>query len=102
MPMPPIMPPTYWLFAQRIEDLASVVAGLTLAAGPVGVLAADRAHAQTKQTAPEKSLYDRLGGVFAIAAVVDHFSDAVVKNPSSARSPRARSCANGTPRTWEG
>ena len=29
----------------------------------------------------EKSLYDRLGGVFAIAAVVDHFSDAVVKNP---------------------
>jgi hemoglobin len=30
---------------------------------------------------PEKSLYERLGGVFAIAAVVDHFSDAVVQNP---------------------
>ena len=29
----------------------------------------------------EASLYDRLGGVFAIAAVVDHFSDAVVANP---------------------
>jgi hemoglobin len=29
----------------------------------------------------EKSLYERLGGVFAIAAVVDHFSDAVVNNP---------------------
>ena len=29
----------------------------------------------------EASLYDRLGGVFAIAAVVDHFSDAIVKNP---------------------
>jgi hemoglobin len=29
----------------------------------------------------EKSLYDRLGGVFAIAAVVDHFSDALVENP---------------------
>lgn len=29
----------------------------------------------------DKSLYERLGGVFAIAAVVDHFSDAVVKNP---------------------
>lgn len=27
----------------------------------------------------EKSLYERLGGVFAIAAVVDHFSDAVVR-----------------------
>jgi hemoglobin len=29
----------------------------------------------------DKSLYERLGGVFAIAAVIDHFSDAVVKNP---------------------
>ena len=29
----------------------------------------------------EQSLYDRLGGVFAIAAVVDHFSDAIVQNP---------------------
>ncbi len=28
----------------------------------------------------EKSLYERLGGVFAIAAVVDRFSDEVVKN----------------------
>jgi hemoglobin len=26
------------------------------------------------------SLYERLGGVFAIAAVIDHFSDAVVQN----------------------
>ena len=43
--------------------------------------AADSAHAQVKQTASEKSLYERLGGVFAIAAVVNHFSDAVVKNP---------------------
>jgi hemoglobin len=30
---------------------------------------------------PEPSLYERLGGVFAIAAVVDHFSDALVANP---------------------
>lgn len=28
----------------------------------------------------EKTLYDRLGGVFTISAVVDHFSDAIVKN----------------------
>jgi hemoglobin len=27
------------------------------------------------------TLYERLGGVFAIAAVIDHFSDAVVQNP---------------------
>lgn len=28
----------------------------------------------------EQSLYERLGGVFAIAALVDHFSEAVVRN----------------------
>jgi hemoglobin len=54
----------------------NVVAGMALSAAPFAVLAAaDNAYAA------EKSLYDRLGGVFAIAAVVDHFSDAVVKNP---------------------
>jgi hemoglobin len=30
---------------------------------------------------PETSLYERLGGAFAIAAVVDHFSDALIHNP---------------------
>jgi hemoglobin len=61
----------------------SVVAGLTIAAAPASALlaGADNARAQAKQTSPDKSLYDRLGGVFAIAGVVDHFSDAVVKNP---------------------
>jgi hemoglobin len=29
----------------------------------------------------DSSLYERLGGAFAIAAVVDHFSDAIVRNP---------------------
>jgi hemoglobin len=28
----------------------------------------------------EQSLYERLGGIFAIAAVVDRFSDAIIKN----------------------
>ena len=28
-----------------------------------------------------KTLYDRLGGVFAIAALVDYFSDELLKNP---------------------
>lgn len=54
----------------------SVVAGLTLAAASGAVLArTESADAQ------EESLYERLGGVFAIAAVVDHFSDALVENP---------------------
>jgi hemoglobin len=29
----------------------------------------------------EQTLYDRVGGVFAIAAVVDRFSDAIIRNP---------------------
>ena len=52
-----------------------VFAGLAVVAVPMAVLAAtDKAYAQ------EKTLYERLGGVFAIAAVVDHFSDNIVKN----------------------
>ena len=53
-----------------------VVAGLAVAAVPASILAS-----ASKACAQEKTLYERLGGVFAIAAVVDHFSDAVVKNP---------------------
>ncbi len=71
-----------------------LVAGLALAAAPVAVLAgANNAYAQAKQTMPEKSLYERLGGVFAIAAVIDHFSDAVVKNPivgQNSKNPQLR------------
>jgi hemoglobin len=70
----------------------SVVAGLAVAAAPVTLAGKNKAHAQvqqpksetkpeTQQSKPEKSLYDRLGGIFAIALVVDHFSDALVKNP---------------------
>lgn len=57
----------------------SVVA-LAVAAASTTVVATNNALAQ-EQAKPEKSLYERLGGVFAIAAVVDHFSDAIVKNP---------------------
>ncbi|HXG70045.1 MAG TPA: group 1 truncated hemoglobin [Gemmatimonadaceae bacterium] len=52
--------------------IAVFVAQPVLAAGTPGDKAVQAA---------EKSLYERLGGVFAIAAVIDHFSDAIVKNP---------------------
>ena len=41
------------------------------------------------------SLYERLGGAFAIAAVVDHFSDAIVKNPIVGQQSE-----NPQPREW--
>jgi hemoglobin len=59
-----------------------VVAGLTIAATSVAIVAHARtAGAQEKKAAADNSLYERLGGVFAIAAVIDHFSDALIKNP---------------------
>src|SRR5689334_13183176 len=36
-------------------------------------------HSKTQNSPP--TLYDRLGGVYAIAAVVNHFSDALIQNP---------------------
>jgi hemoglobin len=67
----------------------SVVAGLTLAATSGALLTQIRsAGAQEAEESEEEaqaseddSLYERLGGVFAIAAVVDHFSDALIENP---------------------
>src|SRR3954452_3438291 len=38
----------------------------------------------------EASLYDRLGGIFAIAAVVDHFSDAIIENAMVGKLSRTR------------
>ena len=56
-----------------------VVAAFTLATASEAVFAGMKNA--SAQAAPAKSLYERLGGVFAISAVVEHFSDAVVKNP---------------------
>lgn len=43
----------------------------------------------------DQSLYERLGGVFAIAAVVDRFSDALINNPMV-----GQSSANPDLREW--
>jgi hemoglobin len=56
----------------------------------LGVVGADGAEAQTEDATPdaaEPSLYDRLGGIFAIAAVVDRFSDEIIKNPKLNENP---------------
>lgn len=42
---------------------------------------------------PEKSLYERLGGAFAIAAVVNYFSDEIIKDPvagAASKNPQLR------------
>lgn len=47
-------------------------------------------HASPDSAVPfsKKSLYTRLGGVFAISAVVDHFSDALIENPVVGRTSK--------------
>jgi hemoglobin len=77
------------------------VAGVLAVAAASGTVLAgvEKGYAQAKNPASEKSatgdksLYERLGGIFAIAAVVDHFSDAVVKNPvagQNSKNPQLR------------
>ena len=39
------------------------------------------------RSAEEPSLYERLGGIFAIAAVVDRFSDEIITNPKLNENP---------------
>jgi hemoglobin len=50
-------------------------------AGLLATSLAGCATAADQETAAAGSLYQRLGGVFPIAAVVDHFSDALIRNP---------------------
>jgi hemoglobin len=69
----------------RREALAGA-AGLVGA----GLVDAAGASAQTDDAtaaAEEPSLYDRLGGIFAIAAVVNRFSDEIITNPKLNENP---------------
>ncbi|HET7094470.1 MAG TPA: group 1 truncated hemoglobin [Thermomicrobiales bacterium] len=59
-------------------------AGMVDAVGGVHAAAQPAAQAGTPAT---PSLYDRLGGIFAIAAVVDRFSDAIIVNPKLNQNP---------------
>ena len=54
-------------------------------AGVAAALALLREHgtagATTAEGTPEPTLYDRVGGIFAISAVVNRFSDEIITNP---------------------
>ena len=70
--------------------LMSAMAAGSLAGGCATPAASAQAQTSTGQT-----LYDRLGGIFAIAAVVDYFSDLIIEDPVAG----ARS-ANPQLREW--
>ncbi|MCC6908078.1 MAG: group 1 truncated hemoglobin [Phycisphaerales bacterium] len=79
-------PSSWWADYKHLEKGREIImrtrlgitAALAIAVSLTAVLVAGTGQAQPKV---EESLYERLGGVYAIAAVIDHFSDAVVENP---------------------
>lgn len=79
------------------RDVLSQAATLSAAALAAASMAgcASPAPAQAEQPSAGQSLYDRLGGIFAIAAVVDYFSDQIIQDPVAG----ARS-ANPQLREW--
>ena len=79
------------------RDVLTHAALLLSASAIASVGLVDTVQADTKSSAgsqPDgKSLYDRLGGIFAIAAVVDYFSDQIIKDRvagARSRNPRLR------------
>ena len=68
------------------EDETSTTRRTVMEAAGIGILATSLGSCATAATdtppaVDPNSLYQRLGGVFPIAAVVNHFSDALIRNP---------------------
>src|SRR6476620_6154918 len=68
---------------QERLDRRTVAKGgaLTGFAAALALLRETAASPSTPGSSEGQSLYDRLGGIFAIAAVVNRFSDAIIVNP---------------------
>src|SRR4051795_6167861 len=70
-------------------DRRTVTRGAGFAAA-LALLQGSNASAEGTPSAdgtPEPSLYDRLGGIFAISAVVNRFSDEIITNPKLNENP---------------
>jgi hemoglobin len=75
---------------RTLRGIAAIGAGAALGAASSvspGAMAYDEAGTPAGSGSAEPSLYERLGGIFAIAAVVDRFSDAIITNPKLNENP---------------
>jgi hemoglobin len=61
--------------------------GAVAGAAALGVFPASAEASEAQTTPTEPSLYDRLGGYFGIAAVVNRFSDKILRNPVLKKNP---------------
>jgi hemoglobin len=81
------------LFSGGTLLVSAAVLATPLAAACARAENSEKDAAATAPAAGGKALYDRLGGIFAIAAVVDYFSDEVVKDPvagAGSKNPQLR------------
>jgi hemoglobin len=62
-------------------DRRTVTRGAGIAAALSLLKGTSASDALAQDATPEPSLYDRVGGIFAISAVVNRFSDEIIKNP---------------------
>ena len=66
---------------KRSMDRRTVAKGAGIAAAISLLQGTTSGASASAQATPEPTLYDRVGGIFAIAAVVNRFSDAIIINP---------------------
>ncbi len=75
--------------------------GCRRGAAALGLFPASAEAGGTPQTTSgELSLYDRLGGYFGIAAVVDRFSDEIIKNPILKKNPAIKAWNKTQAEAW--
>lgn len=82
-----------WLEGATILSAAAIAVPLTTACSNAAEQAPAGDAQRGAQPAPGDSLYTRLGGIFAIAGVVDFFSDEIIKDPvagAQSRNPALR------------
>ena len=60
---------------------------MALSGSAVAAANAAQKSPNSSQCKKDKALFDRLGGFFGIAAVVDRFSDAIIVNPALNQNP---------------
>jgi hemoglobin len=75
---------------RTVARSAGALTGVAAALQVLRQTAARTEGGATPAGAPEETLYDRVGGIFAISAVVDRFSDAIIVNPKLNVNPALR------------
>jgi len=66
---------------EKSLDRRTVTRGAGIAAALSLLKGQSATGALAQEGTPEPSLFERVGGIFAIAAVVNRFSDEIIKNP---------------------